>query len=138
MEMLIIPIGDLTPWINQLPSSFIIRLLFGGDRIRYCDEAVTIKEGGEIVGIATIAPQGEGTGIPTIVALYILPSSRRQGYGKILFSGAIQRCKERGFTKIRVDVFSRHVVRMIPTLSEEDRKILDVRVDIVDVEEEEA
>jgi GNAT superfamily N-acetyltransferase len=80
------------------------------------------------VGVATIAPEGEMmSGRPTIVALYVLPEFRQRGYGKILLEAAVERCLERGFEKIRVDVMSSYAMRAINSLPTHLRDALDVR-----------
>lgn len=79
-------------------------ILFGGDRLTCCDDFVTVEENGEPVGIATIAPEGEQmSGTPTIVGVYIKQEFRGKGLGKDLLHKAIERCIERGFTKVRID-----------------------------------
>jgi len=59
-------------------------LLFGGERLSVCDEGVALKFEGQVVGLATIAPEGEATsnvaeaqsGTPTIVGLYVRPEDK--------------------------------------------------------------
>jgi len=124
METVVLPIAQLTEWVRTLSHSPIIAILFAGDRILCCDEAVAIQKDGKIVGVATIAPKGEGlSGVPTIVALYILPVYRRKGYGKKILEAAINRCIERGFPKIRVDVMSSYAMAIIDSL---DKNLFDV------------
>lgn len=102
-------------------------MLLAGDRLSCCDEAVGVEVEGQIAAVATIAPQGEQMGgRPTIVALYTLPRFRRRGYGREAFVAALARCRERGFAKVRVDVLSKHVLRIIEGLSTEDRAYLEV------------
>jgi GNAT superfamily N-acetyltransferase len=94
-----------------------LMVLFGGDRLSCCDEAVAIKSGDHIVGIATISPNGEdGSSRPTIVGVFVLPQFRGQGLGRQLMMEAIQHCLDRGFESIRLDVLSvamRHIVRSL-------------------------
>lgn len=128
MKTRILSWPELVAWVADLPPSMTVAMLLCGDRLSCCDEAVGVEVGGRIVGVATIAPQGEQmSGQPTIVALYVLSAFRRQGYGRALMAAAIRRCLERGFQKIRVDVLSVRVVGIINSLSEELRSVLDVR-----------
>ena len=127
MEIRTLSMTGVREWAMSLPPSPVIRLLFGGDRLSCCDEGVAIEEEGVIVGIATIAPFGEERSKqPTIVAMYILPAYRRRGYGKILLEAAINRCLEREFSKIRVDVMSSHAMRIINSLPAYLHDVLDV------------
>lgn len=107
------------------PAIFI---LLGGDRIACCDEGVIMQEGDSLVGVATIAPYGEeNSGQPTIVGLYVVPEYRSKGYGKQILQKAIERCLERGFEKIRMDVMSSDATEIIKKLPKEIQEKLDVR-----------
>ncbi len=118
-------IGASSEEINLTP---VVIILLGGDRIACCDEAVTMRTGaGDLVGMATISPRGEDySGRPEIVGLYILPRYRGKGYAKMLFKKTIERCIERGFEKIRVNVLSEKMMRAINGLSAEMKEILEV------------
>lgn len=118
---------EMFEWLQAQPPSAVIAMLFGGDRLSCCDEFVAVLVDEEIAAVASIAPRGEqGTGTPTIVGMYTVPEFRRQGHGETAFRAAIERCRERGFTTVRVDVMSRHVTRMIKKLPENDRELLEV------------
>lgn len=129
MKIKVLSAQELLHWVNaHIPPSIMRGILFVGDRISCLDEAIGLKAGGEIVGVATIAPEGEMmSGRPTIVALYVLPEFRQRGYGKILLEAAVERCLERGFEKIRVDVMSSYAMRAINSLPTHLRDALDVR-----------
>lgn len=102
-------------------------LLFAGDRISVCDEAVVGRIGEDVVGFATIAPRGEAnSGQPTIVGLYVLPDHRRRRYGAGIFVATVERCLDRGFEKVRVDVMSDYVAKIINNLPDELKEHLDV------------
>ncbi|MBD3311012.1 MAG: GNAT family N-acetyltransferase [Candidatus Magasanikbacteria bacterium] len=123
----IIDMNRLARFVSGLKPSAHVAILFTGDRLACCDEAVTLRVGCEIVGVATIAPEGEEyTGQPTIVALYIEPGYRRRGHGTTLMKSALERCRERGFETVRVDVMSDHVMKIIRSLPAELATILDV------------
>lgn len=111
--------------ISFSPASIIV---LGGERMSCCDEAVVLEDGnGNLVGMATIAPRGEsGEGKPAIVGLYVLPRFRRQGYAKELLLKTIERCIERGFEKICLDVMSRRLMRVITKLPSDKRDRLEV------------
>src|SRR3989344_9209087 len=67
--------------LHEKPSA-AIGLLLSGDRISCCDEGVVMQEGENVIGVATIAPEGEEqSGQPTIVALYVSKEYRGKGYG---------------------------------------------------------
>ena len=101
--------------------------LLSGDRIYCCDEVIAGMTEGKFVGVATIAPRGEKNyGQPTIVALYVHPDHRRQGYGKTIMKAAVRRCVKRGFKKVRVDVMSGWALRAINSLPENLREVLEV------------
>lgn len=127
MKIEVLSWNELVGWVKTQSAGFAMGLLFGGDRLTCCDEAVALKDQGVILCLATIAPKGEElSGQPTIVALYTLPEYRRHGYGRLVFVAAINRCRERGFKKVRVDVLSAHVMKIIESLDKEDRDYLDV------------
>lgn len=122
---------ELHDWVQWLhsrgvsPDAGIILLV--GDRLTCCDEAVGVVVKNQVVAVATISPQcEEHSGEPTIIALYTLPALRRQGYGQEAFVAALARCRERGFKRVRVDVLSNHVMRIIASLPKGDQEYLDV------------
>ncbi len=107
-------------------KSFVACLILGGDRIACCDEAVIEEREGEVVGAASIAPHGEErSGQPTIVGVFVLKAYRGQGIGASLLASAINRCVEREFTRIRIDVLSRGMARTIAKLPQDLRALLD-------------
>lgn len=103
-------------------------ILLGGDRIYCCDEVIAGKTTfGKIVGVGTIAPEGEEqSGQPTIVALYVHPDFRQKGYGRKIMEATVKRCVERGFAKVRVDVMSDWAMRIINSLPENLRAVLEI------------
>ena len=114
-------------WRGGLTPSPSVGILIAGDRLACCDEAVVGLVDGEIVGCATISPQGEMMNDePTIVALFVSPDHRRHGYGATIFRTTIERCIEREMEIIRVDVISDHVMRIIANLPAELRARLNV------------
>ena len=116
-------------WIVALPSDLDRAKLFREELLWCCDEAVTGEYNGQIVGCATIAPDGEmGSGPPTILDVYVLPEHRYQGFGSAIFRAAVRRCLERGFTAVQVPVISDIGVRMVEGLPRE----LSLRVDVDD------
>lgn len=80
-----------------------------------------------LIGVATIAPEGEEqSGQPTIVGLYVAPEYRSKGYGSQILQKAIERCLERGFENIRMDVMSSNATKIIKKLPKEIQEKLDV------------
>jgi GNAT superfamily N-acetyltransferase len=101
--------------------------LFGGDRLSCCDEAMCVEVDGQIVSLASIAPEDEmREGQPTIVGLYTIASHRRKGYGLAAMKAAIERMVERGLMPIRVDVLSTGAARTLAKLPAELRQHLKV------------
>jgi GNAT superfamily N-acetyltransferase len=126
----VLSINELINWVDaNIPHGPMRGILFAGDRLSCCDEAVALKVDGRIVGLATIAPKGEygAGGQPTIIALYVVLGERRKGYGKILQEAVVTRFIERGFQNIRVDVMSSYAMRTINSLPQHLRDALDVR-----------
>lgn len=122
---------ELYDWVQWLHSRKVPHgagiILLVGDRLSCCDEAVGAVVNNQVVAVVTIAPHGEEqSGEPTIVALYTLPELRHQGYGREAFIAALVRCRERGFKRVRVDVLSDYVTRIISSLPKEDQEYLDI------------
>lgn len=123
---------DLYDWIEReelfRKDPLPVATLLSGDRIYCCDEVVVGKTVlGKIVGVATIAPNGEeNSGQPTIVALYVHPDHRRKGYGQKIMTAAVQRCIQRGFKQIRVDVMSGWAMRIIKSLLDNLQAVLEI------------
>lgn len=125
MEIKMMDRAALRAWVNELPFSPVVATLLAGDRLACCDEAVGIEVRGKIVAGATIAPEGEELdGQPTIVGVYCLPVFRLSGYGRAAFLAAIKRCRKRGFERVRVDIISAGMRRIIQSLSREEREYL--------------
>lgn len=136
---------------NRLPKDMKVFSLFGGDRISCCDEGLVLTQGENVIGLATIAPYGEGVSIteiklhermreygiepldqepqkgqPTIVGVYVTQPHRRKGYGKTLLEATIARGKERGFERIRVDAVTPEGAKLIQSLPDELKNQLDI------------
>lgn len=94
-------------------------ILLGGERLMVCDEAVALKDdAGRILGVASIAPEGEGgSGVPTIVGLYTILEARNGALGVnvgyTVFEATVRRCIERGFSTVRVDAMSSYAKRIL-------------------------
>lgn len=137
--------------LEQRPINPALPLLFTGDRITCCDEGIVLRQQETVLGLASIAPFGEGVnlghmrtqeylrregllqedeltevGQPTIVGLYVPRHHRGKGYGEQILHRTIERCVERGFTNIRLDVMNSHALRMLERLPEEIRQHLDI------------
>lgn len=112
--------------LYETPNA-VVGILFAGDRIRVCDEGVIMEDKETLVGVATIAPDGEDdSGQPTIVGLYVDPNYRHSGYGKQILQKAVERCVERGFDNIRIDSMSQGTMKIIEKLPEHLKAKLDV------------
>ncbi len=125
----VIPRNILIEEISKLREKpdFAIGILLSGDRMSCCDEGVIMQEKENLIGVATIAPNGEEqSGQPTIVGLYVSPEYRNKGYGSQILQKAIERCLERGFEDVRMDVMSSNVTKIIQKLPKEIQDKLDV------------
>lgn len=81
---------------EHIGSPLLAMTLLAGDRITCCDEAIVVTSDDLLIGIATIAPQGEmNSGIPAIVALAVHQQYRRRGIGRKLMCQAMSRMMER-------------------------------------------
>ena len=111
---------ETTPAIGQL---------FGGDRFSCIDEAVALEVDGEIVGLATIAPNGEqSSGQPTIVGVFVRHQFRGKRYAYPIMMAAIDRMRERGLSRpYLVDAMSSPMFRVCQGLPDEYRADLEVR-----------
>lgn len=128
----VVPKADAAEWVHSLHStrpSMAVALLLGGDRWSCIDEVALANVDGEIVGIATIAPNGEEmSGTPTIVAIYVAHGSRSSGIGCELLEAAVDYMLSKGLEPIRIDVMNSKVSRLIDRLSTEKRQ----RISVVD------
>ena len=125
----VVPRNILIDKISQLHEkpNIAVGLLLSGDRISCCDEGVIMEKEAKLVGVATIAPEGEEhSGQPTIVGLYVVPEQRCKGYGGQILKRTIERCIERGFGKIRMDVMSSNASKIIEKLPDEIKEKIDV------------
>jgi len=92
----IIEVRQIAADLTDAYADFWPGLLFGGDRVFYCDEGVVAKIDGQPVGLASIAPKEEsGQGPPEVVAVYVAPPQRRKGVGLTLLCRAAERLQER-------------------------------------------
>lgn len=131
-QIKVVPKADAAEWVHSLHSarpSMAVALLLGGDRWSCVDEVALATVDGEIVGIATIAPNGEMMdGQPTIVAIYVAHDHRQSGVGFELLEASVDYMLAKGLTPIRIDVMNSKVSRMIDRLSMEKRQ----RISVVD------
>lgn len=84
-----------------------VAILFGGDRGRCCDRSLVAKVDGEVVGLASIAPQGEDySGQPALVGLLVLPEHRGQGLGTALLAEVARLAPTWGWERVRIETLS--------------------------------
>lgn len=126
MELQILPKAQVAEWVHRLHTarpSVALATLLAGDRWSCVTEVVAAKLADEIVGIATIAPNGEQmSGEPTIVAIYVLRECRGSGIGYQLLEAAVDYMLSKGLEPIRVDILHSKVSRMINRLPIEKRQ----------------
>lgn len=119
---------EVDSWLGQMPAGPSRGLLFGGDRYSCCDQYIICSAGDDLVGIASIAPEGEqNSGRPTIVGLWIKPSFRNQGWGHKILAAAINQCLQRKFNKIRIDALNPEMKKTIEKVSPKLSAHLDVQ-----------
>ena len=81
---------------EHIGNPLLAMTLLAGDRITCCDEAIVTTSDDLLVGIATIASQGEmNSGTPAIVAVAVHQQYRRRGIGRQLMNQAVSRMLER-------------------------------------------
>ncbi len=129
-QIKVVPKADAAEWVHSLHStkpSMAMGLLLAGDRWSCVDEVALATVDGEIVGIATIAPQGEMMeGVPTIVAIYVLHGHRHRGIGYELLEAAVDYMLAKGLEPIHIDSINSKVSRMIDRLPMEKRQKISV------------
>ena len=81
---------------EHIANPLLAMTLLAGDRIMCCDEAIVASHESEMVGIATIASQGEmNSGAPAVFAVAVHQQYRRRGIGRQLMNKAVSRMLER-------------------------------------------
>lgn len=116
---------DVGLHLNKLPQNMTIGMLFMGDRYSCCNKWFVIEKEKEMLGICSFASNGEQScGVPTIVGFYIVKQHRNKGYGKMLFNYAIKLLKEKGYEKIRIEVFSSEMLKIVN--NNEEKEIIDL------------
>jgi len=120
-----IPKSRAALWVSSLPPSPTIGILLAGDRWSCVSHVLTATVNGQIIGISTIANKGEmGEGVPTIVALYILPKYRNNGIGARLFEATVDYMLQLNLCPIRVDILNPKIVSMVKKLPKEKKSRL--------------
>jgi len=101
----------------------VLACIFGGARLSCCTEHVAVYDEDDVcVGIATIAPEGEqGSGMPTIVGVWVHPLYRKQGIGTSLVENAIAMCARmglhyKGLPCVGIDAMSKGMLAICESL----------------------
>ena len=130
IEIRIVPKAEAAEWVwslHRIRPSMALGTLLAGDRWSCVSEAAIAEEEGKIVGIATIAPEGEQmSGEPAIVGLYVLHQYRGRGIGYQLLEAAVDYMLSKGLKPIRLDVVNSRVLRMVERLPAGKRQKLNV------------
>lgn len=114
-------------WVRSLKPSMAIGTLLSGDRWSCVDKVALAIINQEIVGLATMAFQGEQMdGRPTIVAIYVQAEYRASGIGYQLLETAIDYMASKKMEPIHVDVLNTKVSRMISRLPAAKQQKLNV------------
>lgn len=121
MQLVRMPIEDIV-----IPEGTAGALLFGGDRLLACDEAIVALEGNDQVGLVTISPTGEDGQGPAIVGLWVEKNHRRRGLGLSLLEAALERSKERGWAKVRLDLISSAALAVARKVRPELADLMDI------------
>lgn len=125
MEIRIVPKAEAAEWVHSLPPSAAVGMLLAGDRWSCIETTVVAKFEDKIVGIATVAPNGEEmNGEPTVVTIYVLHEYRASGVGYQLLEAAVDYMLSKGLEPIRVDAINSKVLRIIDRLPIEKRQKL--------------
>lgn len=126
----IIPKVEAAEWVRSLhftKPSMVLGMLLAGDRWSCVDKVALATIDSKIVGIATIAPNGEEmSGEPTIVAIYVLREHRGSRIGYQLLEAAVDYMLSKGLVPIHIDAFNSKILRMIDRLPFEKRQKLNV------------
>ena len=124
MEIKIVSRGEVAEFRSSVPhGTLAVGMLLAGDRWGCVQQVVAAYSGEKVVGIATIAPDGEqNSGEPTIVALYVMAKYRSQGVGAALLEVAVDWMISERMTPIRIDSFNSKVTRMVARLPEEKQE----------------
>jgi GNAT superfamily N-acetyltransferase len=130
-------------WVSSLAPNPAIGILLAGDRWFCVSHVLTATVNGKIVGVSTVADKGEmGEGVPTIVALYVLPKYRNNGIGTKLFEATVDYMLSLGLSPIRVDILNPKISIMVKKLPKEKRVRLVVNnlsstaVDMIEIMEQ--
>ena len=107
-------------------NSALAAMAVGGQRLASCDEGILAKEGGRVIGMATIAPQGDEPGQPgppEIVGVYVTRRDRdkyrRQKVGSELLERAVDHCKNvRKFPSIHMTAVTPNGAKLVENLCE--------------------
>jgi len=127
MEITISPIpkSKAALWISSLDPNPAIGILLAGDRWSCVSHVLIATVNGKIVGVSTIADKGEmDEGVPTIVAIYVLPEYRYNGIGTRLFEATVDYMLSLGLSPIRVDILSPKIASIVKKLPEQKRASL--------------
>jgi GNAT superfamily N-acetyltransferase len=122
--------------LRHLPQNILTGMLLSGDRISCCSHAAIATIDGKFAGICTIAPDGEQcSGIPTIVALYVISEYRGRLLGRELLILSIKFMAKNNFLPIRIDVMSTNMRNIIEGLPEDLKNNLQLsdHKDILDI-----
>lgn len=122
---------EVADWVEELHTdrpSVALATMLAGDRWSCVTEVVIAKmRNGKIVGIATIAAEGEQlNGEPSIVAIYVLHEHRASGIGYQLLEATIDYMLSKGLEPIRIDVLHSKILKMIARLPIEKQQKLHV------------
>jgi len=125
MKIKMVSMDEVAEFAHVRMQDKVIFILFGGERLSSCDEGVAAFVDGKMVGVATISPESMARDNSTrIVGLYIDPAYRRKGHGVALMATAVDRCRVRGFFRVRVDVMSTGAKKAVKRLPAEMRAML--------------
>lgn len=90
------------------------------------DEALVVKENGEIVAAAVLAPG-------YLVGVYVLPEQQKKGYGAQLIWQSVERLFGRGHERVHMEVVDERSMRLVERLPKE----MQSRLDVVDMRRDE-
>ena len=97
---------------------FAVAILFSGDRAIGCKHKFVVENNsGEVIGVATLAPEGEQcSGDPTLVGIMIHGAHRRQGYGTALLVHVIEFAIKNKLIPLRIDLSNPSMIDLVSKL----------------------
>lgn len=140
-DFLVLDRAALCPLAARLPVTAATILFSGPDQWEWTSwGAVALRADGQPVGLATVANEGEGTGEPTLLWLWVEPASRRRGIATLLLQTVLAEARERQLLPLRADSLTPSGRKFLEAYPAQPHELviywLDVGMDLPDLEAE--